>query len=235
MTAISTTAIRTVAAPAGLADAGRQPRYRLAAAALAAAGAGFAIYPAVRPFSDETSLRGAAAFASTRWLVAHSTAMIAFVLLALGLSGVAARLHQTAAGRRARLGAVLAAAGAGLTLPYYGAETFGLHAAGQQALRRGDARLLTSLTDAIRWQEGIWFITTGLLLVAAGAIIIAWAIWGSRSLARYASIPLAAGFALYLPQFTVGQPVRVAHGLLIAAGGLLLAWNLARRTERRHA
>jgi hypothetical protein len=229
MTATPTTATRA-ATPAGLAGARRQPRYRLAAAALAAAGAGFAIYPAVRPFSDETSLRGAAAFASTRWLVAHSTAMIAFVLLALGLFGVAARLRQTATARRARLGAVLAAAGAGLTLPYYGAETFGLHAAGQQALRRGDAQLLTSLTDAIRWQEGIWFITTGLLLVAAGAIAIAWAIWASRSLARYAGIPLAAGFALYLPQFTAGQPVRVAHGLLIAAAGLLLAWHLARRT-----
>jgi hypothetical protein len=235
MTATPTTATRAAATPAGSAWAGRQPRYRLAAAALAAAGAGFAIYPAVRPFSDETSLRGAAAFASARWLVAHSTAMIAFVLLALGLFGVAAALRETAAARRARLGAVLAAAGAGLTLPYYGAETFGLHAAGQEALRRGDAQLLTSLTGAIRWQEGIWFITAGLLLVAAGAVIIAWAIWGSRSRARYAGIPLAAGFALYLPQFTAGQPVRVAHGLLITAGGLLLAWNLARRTGRRHA
>src|SRR5215469_1387739 len=114
MTATPTTATRATATPAGLAGARRQPRYRLAAAALAAAGAGFAIYPAVRPFTDETSLRGAAAFASARWLVAHSTAMIAFVLLALGLCGVAARLHQTAAARRARLGAVLAAAGAGL-------------------------------------------------------------------------------------------------------------------------
>jgi hypothetical protein len=235
MTATPTTAGRAAAVPAGLADARRQPRYRLAAAALAAAGAGFAIYPAIRPFSDETSLRGAAAFASARWLVAHSTAMIAFVLLALGLCGVAAALQATSSARRARLGAVLAAAGAGLTLPYYGAETFGLHATGQQALRRGDAQLLTSLTDAIRWQEGIWFITVGLLLVAAGAVIIAWAIWGSRSLARYAGIPLAAGFALYLPQFTAGQPVRVAHGLLIAAGGLLLAGNLVRRTERRDA
>lgn len=165
MTAISTTAIRAVAGPASQAETRRQPRYRLAAAALAAAGAGFAIYPAVRPFSDESSLRGAAAaFASARWLVAHSTAMIAFVLLALGLFGVAARLRESAAARRARLGAVLAATGAGLTLPYCGAETFGLHAAGQQALRRGDAQLLTSVTDAIRWQEGIWFITAGLLL-----------------------------------------------------------------------
>jgi len=234
MAATPTTATRA-ATPAGLNGARRHPRYRLAAAALAAAGAGFAIYPAVRPFSDETSLRGATAFASARWLVAHSTAMIAFVLLALGLSGVAAALQATAAARRARLGAVLAAAGAGLTLPYYGAEAFGLHAAGQQALRRGDAQLLTSLTSAIRWQQGIWFITAGLLLVAAGAIIIAWAIWASRSPARYAGIPLAAGFALYLPQFTADQPVRVAHGLLIAAGSLLLAWNLVRRTERRYA
>lgn len=199
------------------------------AAALAAAGAGFAIYPTVRPFSDEASLRGATAFASTWWLVAHSSAMIGFVLLSLGCLGVAGQLRDTPAARRAGIGAVLAITGTGLTLPYYGAETFGLHAAGQQALHRGDAALLTSLTGAIRWQEGIWFITAGLVLLAAGVIVLACAIWASRALPRFAGVPLAAGFTLYLPQYTATQPVRIAHGLLILASCLLLARYLLGR------
>lgn len=29
----------------------------------------FVLYPAIRPFSDEASLQGAAAFASTEWMV----------------------------------------------------------------------------------------------------------------------------------------------------------------------
>lgn len=31
----------------------------------------FLLYPAIRPFSDETSVQGAAAFASTAWMVVH--------------------------------------------------------------------------------------------------------------------------------------------------------------------
>ena len=55
-------------------------RVRLGAGALAIAGALFVVYPALRPFSDETSLQGAAAFASTAWIVAHMLAMVGFIL-----------------------------------------------------------------------------------------------------------------------------------------------------------
>ena len=59
-----------------------------AAGALIVAGVCFALYPAIRPFTGETSLRGARAFASSSWLVAHSLAIAGFILLALGLSGL---------------------------------------------------------------------------------------------------------------------------------------------------
>ena len=49
------------------------------------AGIGFVLYPAIRPFSDETSLQGARAFGSTAWVWAHSLAIVAFVLLSLAL------------------------------------------------------------------------------------------------------------------------------------------------------
>ena len=46
-------------------------RINLSAASLLIAGVFFVLYPALRPFSDETSLQGAAAFGSPRWLMAH--------------------------------------------------------------------------------------------------------------------------------------------------------------------
>ncbi len=206
-------------------------RGRLAAPlALAVAGVCFALYPAIRPFTDESSLRGAQAFASPSWLVAHTLAMAGFILVTLGLWGLYEQLRGGRAAGRARAGLLLTAAGAGLTLPYYGAENFGLHAVGQQALQRHDQTLLVSLTQGIRWEEGIWFIIPGLLLIGAGVILLAAATWSSPVLSRWAAIPLAAGFALYIPQFTAPQPIRIAHGLLITIGCFLLAWNLARQT-----
>ena len=107
-------------------------RIRLAAISLALSGIFFVLYPAIRPFSDEASLQVAEAFGSFSWVLAHSLAMVAFVLLVLGLLGLYVRRQETAAERRAIQALVLSWIGIGLTLPYYGAETFGLHAIGQE-------------------------------------------------------------------------------------------------------
>lgn len=64
------------------------PRVRLGALSLTVAGVFFVLYLAIRPFSDETSLQGAAAFASPAWIVAHTLAMLGFILVALGLFAV---------------------------------------------------------------------------------------------------------------------------------------------------
>lgn len=130
------------------------------------------------------------------------------------------------AGRRARWAQVLAVVGAGLTLPYYGAEVFGLHAVGTTSLERGDADLFTTLTDGVRWGPGIWFIVTGLVLLAAAGLLAASAAWASLTAsARRARVPLAVGLVLYLPQFTGPQWVRVVHGALMALGCAFLAWS----------
>src|SRR5512135_1044071 len=109
---------------------------RLAALSLAVAGVCFVLYPAIRPFSDEATLRGARAFATSAWIVAHSLAMVGFILLTLGLLGAYGQLRETTSGRLALTGLVVTWIGAGLTLPYYGAEAFALHAVGQEALRQ---------------------------------------------------------------------------------------------------
>src|SRR3954453_5590080 len=97
-------------------------RVRLGAFALAVAGVLFVLYPAIRPYSDETSLQGAAAFASNAWLVAHALAMLGFVLVALGLLALYRTLRDTPTERLAFLALVATWIGVGLSLPYYGAE-----------------------------------------------------------------------------------------------------------------
>ena len=181
------------------------------------AGVCFTLYPALRPFSDEKSLDGARAFASTRWLVAHSLGIAAFILLAVGLFAVYEHIQDTTAHRTARAGLLLSWIGVGLVLPYYGAEVFGLHAAGQQALTTGDTGTFDTLIHAIRWEAGIWFIIAGLLLLAVGTITFAVAVWRSAALPRWSAMPLAALTALYIPQFAASQPIRVTYGILSPA------------------
>jgi hypothetical protein len=205
-------------------------RIRLAAFSLALSGIFFVLYPAIRPFSDESSLQGAEAFASFSWVLAHSLAMAGFVLLALGVLGLYIRLQETWVERRAILALVLTWIGIGLTLPYYGAETFGLHAVGQEAIKEKNPTLL-SIVNSIRLGEAVVFFLPGLLLLAAGTIVFAIAIWRSSSLLTWIGIPLAVGFALYVPQFFEPQSIRVAHGLLVTIGCILIAWSMLQKKE----
>ena len=195
----------------------------LTAAALIGSGLLFVAYPLLRPFSSETGLQGAAAFASNDWIVAHSLAMAGFILLGLALFGVYAHLRGTSGERLATWGLVLSWIGVGLTLPYYGAEVFGLHAVGQAAVQQSDPGLM-SIVDDIRWEVGIFWIIGGLLSLALGVVLFAVAIWRSGRVARWAGVVLAIAFALYIPQFAAGQLVRVGHGVLVLLGSLLLAW-----------
>ena len=203
-----------------------ETRTRLAALSLAIAGACFLAYPAIRPYTDETTLAGAEAFASPAWIFSHSLAMVGFILLVLGLLGLYGRLRETRAESLAITALVLTWTGVGLILPYYGAETFALAAVGEEALRQNSVDLLVTLSDAIRFGEGVWLFGAGLLALAAGAILFGAAIWRSGVLARWSGIPLALGFALFLPQFFTPPAVRIAHGLLVAIGCWLVAWSM---------
>ena len=200
-------------------------RVRLGSIALAIAGVLFVLYPALRPFSDEASLAGAVAFASSAWLLAHMLAMVGFLLTTLGLFGLHLSLQDTPAERLSFWALIVWWAGAGLTLPFYGAEAFGLHAIGQRAIADGSAALV-SLAGDVRFGAGLAMFLIGLVLLAAGAMITATAVWRSRTLPKWSGVPFALTFALYIPQFFGSQPIRVAHGLLVAAGCLWLAAGL---------
>lgn len=212
----------------------RASHIRLGAVSLAVAGVLFILYPAIRPFSDETSLQAAQAFASPAWTVAHMLAMVAFTLVALGLFGLYLALQEGAAERRAFWAFVLSLLGIGLTLPYYGGETYGLRAIGEEAIKEQNAALV-GLAEVVRSGPGEIMFAVGLLLLAVGAILTAAAIWKSGALAKWSGIPFALGFALYIPQFFGTQPIRVAHGVLVAIGCLWIAVGMWRLASKRIA
>ncbi|CAN5140908.1 hypothetical protein BH20ACT5_BH20ACT5_02980 [soil metagenome] len=155
-----------------------------------------------------------------RWVVSHLFAVAGFLLLVPALTGL---LRETE-GRRFAVAAVASSRlGVGLVLPYYGAETFGLRVIAQRAVRDGDPALL-ELAENVRYGsvQASMFLA-GRVLLAVGTILAAVAIWRSGWTPRWAGVPLAAGFALFLPQFYGAPWLRIGHGLLIAAGCLLLA------------
>jgi hypothetical protein len=205
-------------------------RIRLSAISLVIAGILFVLYPASRPFSDEASLQGARAFASTEWLIAHTLAMVAFTLLPLGILGLYSSLIDKAVGSLGYRAVVLSLIGTGLTLPFYGGETYGLNAIGQEALRQQSAALISLAVD-VRSGAGLVMFLAGLLPLAVSAIVTATVIWRSGSYAKWSGVPFAIGIGLYIPQFFGTQPLRVAHGALVAIGCLWIALGLWKQSK----
>lgn len=204
-------------------------RVRLGAIALGVAGLLFVLYPAVRPWKDESTAEGAqAAMSSAAWVAAHLFAIIGFILVPLGLLAVWAVLARSAVERLAFGAVVITWIGVGLTLPYYGAEDFALNAIASKA-KQGQNLDLLDLVDAIRYHPvgGTMFIL-GLLALGAGAVLAATCVWRSGTLPRYSGVPMAVGFALFIPQFFAPGGIRIAHGVLLGAGLVWLALVLWR-------
>ncbi len=199
-----------------------QFRCRISAVALVISGLFFVLYPALRPFSDETSLQGAAAFGSGYWLLAHMLAMVAFTFLALGLHGLYETIRKTGEERLGYWTFVFGLVGVGFTLPFYGGEAFGLHAIGQRALQEQSAALI-SLAGTVRSGPGLDLFLLGLLLLAVAGILAAVTIWHSGILQKWSGVPLALALVLYVPQFFGSQPIRVIHGLLLTIGCVWIA------------
>jgi hypothetical protein len=209
-------------------------RTRFGALALAVAGVLFVLYPAVRPWQDESTVAGATkAMSSGAWVAAHLFAVAGFILVALGLLAVWATVGNTRAERVAFAAVVAGWVGVGLTLPYYGAEDFGLNAIARKAAE-GQRFDLLDLVDAVRFSPApITAFALGLLLLAAGAVLAAVAVWRSGVLPRASGMLFAVGFALFLPQFFTPPAVRIAHGVLVAAGSIWLALVLWRAADER--
>jgi len=207
---------------------------RSGAVVLAAAGLLFLLYPAVRPWADESTVAGATrSMSSGAWVAAHAFAMIGFILVPLGLIAVFAVVDGTRAASTARAAVVTSWFGAGLVLPYFGAEDFALHAIGTKA-GQGQPVDLLGLVRAIRFGAvAATMFGAGLLLLGAGAVLTAIAIWRSGVLPRASGVLFGVGFALLIPQFYAPAAIRISHGVLVAAGTAWIAlslWNASPRS-----
>ncbi|MFD0000782.1 hypothetical protein [Nocardia sp. NPDC127526] len=181
---------------------------------LIAAGVLFLLYPALRPWEDESTTDGAvAAMGSTAWVIAHLCAMIGFILVSLGLLALRDRIG---------IGPVMTTwIGVGLVLPYYGAEDFGLHAAATAGSRDD----LLDVFEAFRYGAiPAAMFAAGLIALAAGAI------WVAVTLRTNAAIAFAAGFALFMPQFFAPPAIRIAHGVLVLIGCVWLGLSTTARS-----
>jgi hypothetical protein len=180
-------------------------------AGLVAAGALFVAYPALRPWGDATVDGMAGAFASPAWLVAHLAAVAGFVLVGFGIRPLS------------RVAATVWWIGAGLVLPYYGAEAFALHALGL----RSSGEALAAAADAVRnGPVQLIVFGVGLLLFAVAAVLVA-ARGADRG--RALALPFAVATVLFLPQFFLPPALRIAHGVLLGVGCVLLAVLVRRR------
>jgi hypothetical protein len=216
-------------------------RTRPGAVALGVAGVLFLLYPAVRPWTNESTVDGArAAMSSGAWVASHLFAMLGFILVPAGLQALCRTVSGTGGGSLARIALVTGWIGVGLTLPYYGAEDFGLNAIARKSAE-GQQLDLLSLVDAVRFGpvQATMF-AVGLLSLGAGAVLAAAAVWrsthgGTAVLPRYSAVPFAVGFASFIPQFYAPPAVRIAHGVLVAVGSVWLAVALWRAAaERSH-
>ncbi len=75
----------------------------------------------------------------------------------------------------------------------------------------------------------------GLALLAVGSVMAAIVVWKSDLFGKWSGAPFALALVLYVPQFFGRQPLRVAHGLLVAAGCQWLAAGLSQVSRRSRA
>ena len=174
--------------------------------------AAFAAFPLVRPWGDKSGDPRAMvdAFASPRWLIAHSLGMLAWVLLTATLVSLA---HTD---RWSRASAWVAGVGTAAVLPYYGSETFGLHGLATAA-RTGDVGLVVAAQESIRMGAlAATCFGLGLALLAAAGVAAAVSTWRSSTSRGWVAIPFSLGLVTYLPQFFASDIVRQGHGLALA-------------------
>ena len=196
---------------------------------LIVAGVLFVFYPAFRPWKDESTVDGAvAAMSSPAWVASHAFAMVGFILVAVGLLAVVAAVRGTAGETPAKAALVTSWIGAGLVLPYYGAEDFGLHAIASHAAA-GEPVDVLSLVESIRYQPlAMTMFGAGLLTLAVSGVLTALAVARSGRLSAIAAWIFAIGYVLFLPQFFGPPAVRIAHGILLGIGVAWLGLSLLR-------
>ncbi len=205
---------------------------RLGALTMGIAGILFVLYPAIRPWNDETTIAGMKGMASPAWIAAHLCGVAGFLMITLSLLALNAMLRGTAGAKLAGAALVTTLIGTVLTVIYFGAEIFALHAIGARVISDNNPALM-EMIDAVRFNPAaITAFTIGLLLLAAGPILAVIAVAKSTVLPKWGALLFGIGMALYIPQFFGGAAIRIGHGVLLGIGCLIFAVAISRRTAK---
>ncbi|MFI6481598.1 hypothetical protein ACIBH1_26965 [Nonomuraea sp. NPDC050663] len=210
-------------------------RIRTGAIGMALAGILFTVYETAAPREDETTLDGAAAWASAGWTVGHLAAIVGLILIPLTWGSLRGFVEDTPLEKPALLAAITGSIGSALSISYYGAEVYGLKAIGERAVAVGDASL-TEAGDAFRTDAtAVTVFAIGLALIALAAILAASIVWRSGTMNRWSAVPMAVAMITYLPHFYLPQPARIVWGALVTASALWIAvemWRAANSGKR---
>lgn len=199
-----------------------------------AAGVLMAAYLLMRPYGDATSStspEAAAAFASGWWVAAHMAGALALVQLArIGL-----RIDDVLSTTTTKIARWSGLAGVVLVLPFYGAETFGLHAIGRLGLT--DPTVLPLVEDVRGHPAALTTFGIGLVLLAVSGVSTALAWQKATRTGRWAgpawaAWPLGVGATLVMPQFSLPPTGRMAFGVAFGIAALIFAWTANRSSVR---
>lgn len=194
---------------------------RLRAAALALAGASFALYPMLRGSGSESGLAGAELYARPAWLAGHVLGMVGFVAAAWGIAAVDRRAARWTL------------AGTVLLLPFYGAEAYGLHAIGRRAVETDDPALVAA-ADMFRYEPvAVTTFAIGLLAVAVGGVLLLGLLRTGLSGHRLGLLLTGLALATYVPQYFVPIGGRIGHGVVLGVGLLALSSSVLAGRARR--
>jgi hypothetical protein len=209
------------------------PPRSTAAVGLVVSGLAFAAYPLLRPYGPETGVGFAAHIASPLWVVAHVLGMVGFTALALALRA----LVRTGTpwrwdGRPLRMVETRMWLALALLLPYYGAEAYGLNAVGRQALGQDiDAGAVAQAFRYAPFELGTFAV--GLVLVMLVGLRLVHGTWVTGGVTRLGGLLTGIGLVTYVPQFFAAPEVRMAHGVVLGLGMLVLAWSVAQPRSLR--
>lgn len=199
------------------------PSRATAVAGLAVSGLAFAAYPLLRPYGPEVGAGFAVDLASPFWLVSHVLGMVGFTALAFALRAlVTSGTPWRWDGRPLREVETRMWLALALLLPYYGAEAYGLSALGRYAQDGDTDALVVAESFRLAPFEVTTFAVGLLLLVLVGGRLAhgTWAVGGAT---RVGGLLAGLGLATYLPQFFAAPEVRMAHGIALGLGLVVLA------------
>ena len=203
-----------------------------AAAGLVVSGLAFAAYPLLRPYGPETGVAFATDLASPLWLAAHVLGMVGFTALALALRAlVSTGTPWRWGGPRLRMVETRMWLALALLLPYYGAEAYGLSAVGRHALDGDTGALAVAASFRFAPFEVTTFGVGLLLLMLVGGRLVH-GTWAAGGATRLGGLLTGVCLATYAPQFFATPEVRMAHGMVLGLGLLVLAWSVARPIDQ---